>query len=227
MTGPGAVIVDLDGTLAPMRRDPAAVRLSPAMRAALAALARRRPVAVVSGRPLAFLEGVAGGLGLMLVGSHGAETRELGRMKPPARVPAALERVVAAAARAGLRTERKPFGRSIHVRELPKPRRRAALAYWTRELGAALPRGWELVPGNLVIEARPAGVGKGAVLAPLRKRYGRVAVALGDDVTDEDMFRALAPGELSVLVGGLRPSGARYCLAGIAEVRRYLAALAA
>lgn len=226
-TGPGAVVLDFDGTLAPLRRDPAGVRLGAGMRAALGALAAKRVVMVVSGRPLAFLEPVAGGLGLILVGSHGAESAwpGLGRRAPP-RIPRAIERVVAAAESDGLRVERKPFGRSIHVRELAPAAQAAALSRYTAALRAALPATWALVPGRQVVEARPAGVHKGAVIAPLRQAAG-LAAALGDDVTDEDLFRNLAGGELGVLVGRPRPSAARFRLGGIAGVRAYLTALAA
>jgi trehalose-6-phosphatase len=36
-----------------------------------------------------------------------------------------------------------------------------------------------------------------------------MTVAMGDDVTDDDLFRALPPGGISISVG-FRPSAARY-----------------
>src|SRR6185503_3566932 len=54
-------------------------------------------------------------------------------------------------------------------------------------------------------------------------------LALGDDVTDEDMFRALSAEDESVIVGTEldRPTAARWRLSGTDEARRFLGWLAA
>lgn len=226
-TPAGAVLVDLDGTLAPFRRNPAAVRVSAAARGALAALAARRVVAVVSGRPLGFLRDRLQATGVLCIGSHGAESGDR-RIKLPAPppVPRAAADAFEAARREGLRVEIKPHGRAVHFRELAEPVRAAAMRRWLARLAPVAPRGWEVREGNLVVELRPAGFDKGRVVAPLRALAGRIAVVLGDDLTDEDMFRALKPGELGVLVGPARPTAATHRLSGVTEVGRYLAALA-
>jgi trehalose-phosphatase len=55
---------------------------------------------------------------------------------------------------------------------------------------------------------------------------GVVPVYLGDDVTDEDAFRALAGRGLGVLMAEpARPSAADYRLRSVEEVRRFLEAL--
>lgn len=226
-TPAGALLLDFDGTLAPFRRDPAAVRASQAARRVLATLAAARLVAVISGRPLAFLRDRLGGTGVICIGSHGAECDDPRiRLAAPPAVPAVAARAFEAARRAGLRVERKPHGRVVHFRELATPARRPAMRQWLARLAPLASRAWEVREGNLVIELRPAGFDKGRVVPPLRAVAGRVAAALGDDLTDEDMFEALAPGELGVLVGAARPSAARFRLAGIGAVGRYLAALA-
>lgn len=70
---PLLIAIDFDGTLAALKRDPAAVRLSAARRALLARLGRAPGVRVlvVSGRPQAFLRRGLAGAGAALSGEHG------------------------------------------------------------------------------------------------------------------------------------------------------------
>ena len=54
---------------------------------------------------------------------------------------------------------------------------------------------------------------------------GATPVFLGDDLTDEDAFRAAdALGGYGVVVGPRRPSAARYALANVAAARAWLGA---
>ena len=56
--------------------------------------------------------------------------------------------------------------------------------------------------GKDVIELAVVEVGKGAALEILRGAAGATAVLfVGDDVTDEDAFRVLGPGDMGVKVG--------------------------
>ena len=67
------IALDFDGTLAALKRDPAAVRLSAARRALIDRLGRKAGVrvVVVSGRPQAFLRRALAGAGAALSGEHG------------------------------------------------------------------------------------------------------------------------------------------------------------
>ena len=64
---------DFDGTLAPIRRDPAKVVLSARVRRILEALILRMPVAIISGRPLTYLHKVINMPEIVLAGNHGLE----------------------------------------------------------------------------------------------------------------------------------------------------------
>jgi trehalose-phosphatase len=81
-----------------------------------------------------------------------------------------------------------------------------------------------VLPGKKVWEVLPAGApGKGAAVADVMKGLptGTLPIYLGDDTTDESAFAALRKG-VTVHVGTLRGSKARYQLRNPAEVKTFL-----
>ena len=85
----------------------------------------------------------------------------------------------------------------------------------------------QIVPGDRVIEIRPHGSNKGTVIALVRTSApaGALLCAVGDDHTDDDMFRALGADDIAVQVGS-HGNGATYCLADVVCARVFLAASA-
>jgi trehalose 6-phosphate synthase/phosphatase len=85
------------------------------------------------------------------------------------------------------------------------------------------PMGLEVISGKRVVEIRHMGVDKGSVVRRAMAVSGarNVAIAIGDDLTDDDMFGAVPPGGLSVAVGE-QPRRAQYRLHDPAAVRRFL-----
>ncbi len=73
-----------------------------------------------------------------------------------------------------------------------------------REAIADLPE-LHLVPGKMLVEAKPFGDSKGTAIEAFLARApfaGRTPVFLGDDVSDEDGFRAVAKaGGLGIKIG--------------------------
>ncbi len=60
----------------------------------------------------------------------------------------------------------------------------------------------QIVPGNKVVEIKPPEFTKGSeVLRRMDKQNYDFVLAIGDDTTDEDMFRVLPPDGVSVKVG--------------------------
>ncbi len=95
------------------------------------------------------------------------------------------------------------------------------LAGYTRNIDV------QVFEGNKVIEIRNAGVNKGS--AGLEWLSGMAAgfiLGVGDDSTDEDLFRALPPTAISVRVG-VAKTAARYYLGNHIAVRRMLRELSA
>ena len=82
-----------------------------------------------------------------------------------------------------------------------------------------------MLEGRKVIEVRPSGISKGtAVQEWLKDRAPDFILGIGDDWTDEDLFRALPPKACSVRVG-VANTAAAYYLSGHTAVRRLLGEL--
>jgi len=229
-----ALFVDFDGTLADIVEDPAAVRVAPDLLGLLARLqaALGGALAVVSGRPVAHIDRHLAPLILAAAGLHGLERRPdpgaaAQRPPRPAAIDVLRDRLVAEGVLAlGARLEDKGATLAVHYRAVPEHGERivAAVRGAAMELTAL-----HLVEGKMVIEAKPRGVDKGSAVdaflaaAPFA---GRTPVFVGDDLTDEDGFRAaLAVGGIAIKVGQ-GPSCAPFRLGGVAAVHVWLAALA-
>jgi trehalose 6-phosphate phosphatase len=169
-------------------------------------------VAVVSGRGVADLQRTSGLSGpYRWVGSHGAEfdgplTGELADRRDA--LAALLEPEVRRVP--GARLEVKPASVAVHVRQVED--RTAAAALLERSRALADPS-LTMKPGKEVLELAVTDADKGSALRRLRAELGAAgALYLGDDVTDEDAFRALDPDDVTVKVGA-GETDARYRVA--------------
>ena len=202
---PLLVASDYDGVLARLQNDPAAAVPEPGVAEALARLSRIEgvTVALVSGRGVADLRTTSGLSGdFRWVGSHGAEfdgplTGELADRRD--RLAERLAPLVARVDGAWLET--KPASVAVHVRPVED---RVAAARLLEEAHAAADSSLTLKPGKDVLEIAVTDANKGAALRRLADELGVAAsLYLGDDVTDEDGFRALAgPADVTVKIGG-------------------------
>jgi trehalose-phosphatase len=129
--------------------------------------------------------------------------------------------------------ESKPAGVGFHDRSVPDALRSSWRSRVRAILGTGLPPGFEVVRGRRVVEIRLTGWSKGTIVAtrPGRRRgegLDRSLLAIGDDTTDEDMFRAIRGEGLGVLVAPrLRRSAATRRLGSPRQVGKFLALLAA
>ena len=228
-----ALFLDYDGTLVPIAPTPAEALADDEVRALLAALAERLAGAlgVVSGRPVADVDGFLAPLRLAVAGLHGLELRRrdgsLVELAAAGEALAAVRGAFAAfAARSpGTLVEDKRLGLALHYRQAPASER-DAVELATR-LADASGGALRLQRGKMVVELLPAGRDKGRAiedLLALPEFAGRVPVFVGDDVTDEAGFRAVNRlGGTSVRVGPVDgASEAAHRLADIAELRGWL-----
>jgi trehalose 6-phosphate phosphatase len=188
-----ALLLDVDGTLAPIVEHPEDARVPDDTRAELRRLAGRYAlVACISGRAADDAGRVLGVDGIRIVGEHGLE------LDPDAEDWA--ERLHAFADTVGRPVERKRLSVSFHYRGDPNQEEaRAEL-----ERVAELAREAGLVPrfGRKVLELRPpVDAHKGTAVRLLlgEQGLGRALYA-GDDTTDLDAFAALDELELGVRV---------------------------
>ena len=193
-----AVLLDVDGTLAPIAARPEDAHVPEETRDELARLAARYAlVACVSGRPRSEVERMVGVAGVAVVGEHGLE------LAPEAAAWAG--RIAEFARGVDWPAERKPLSVSFHFRRADDEA--AARAYLTRVAAAAEAEG--LVPrwGRMVLEVRPpVDAHKGTAVRALVARAGaRRALYAGDDRTDLDAFGGLDGLELGVRVAVRSP----------------------
>jgi trehalose 6-phosphate phosphatase len=239
---PLAVFLDYDGTLTPIVEDHTKAFLADDMRAAIAGLAKSCTVAVVSGRDLAMLDRLIGLESVYLAGSHGFE------IVGPCSSLDALDKGTAflpeldaidAALRAklapipGHSVERKRFSVAVHYRQVADANV-DTVADVIEEVLTEHPR-LKLGHGKKVFEFRP-GIDwdKGRVVIWLLEQLGLdrsnvVPIYVGDDITDEDAFRALSGRGITVVVRDheSRRTAADYAVADTGEVRRLIDWLAA
>lgn len=235
LTRDASLFLDFDGTLVELAGAPDGIVVDDALRALLIRLAERLDgrLAIVSGRSVEQLDHFLGDClaGVAVVGSHGAETRAAGgALVVPARPDALLAAEAALrdrfGAQEGIVIERKTLGIAVHYRRQP------ALEAEANALVAGFADD-QLVhqPGKMMAELRLGGVDKGTAIAALLREppfAGHSPVFLGDDVTDEDGFRAVAAaGGTGVLVGPARDTAATHRLNDVAAVHRWLQAAAA
>ncbi|WP_294068241.1 bifunctional alpha,alpha-trehalose-phosphate synthase (UDP-forming)/trehalose-phosphatase [Proteiniphilum sp. UBA1028] len=65
----------------------------------------------------------------------------------------------------------------------------------------------QIVPGNKIVEIKPPDFNKGSeTLRRLEQQNYDFVLAIGDDTTDEDMFRVLPPSGISIKVGNFSPA---------------------
>jgi trehalose 6-phosphate synthase len=235
---PLAVLADLDGTLIRLAPTPAEARPDEA----LLDLLRRLSVspgltmAVVSGRPRETLESYFEACPhLFLVAEHGGWRRGAGAWEPFEGVRGEEVDDLTAALRAvaaryeGALVERKTWSVTFHVRRVAPEERDAALVEVENlvESWLAGHPGFAELEGAEVVEVRPARMDKSTAAAWLRNVAGAGCrlLALGDDVTDEDMFRGLTREDEGVLVGSerIRTTAARWALDSVAAARDFLA----
>lgn len=226
---PTALFLDFDGTLVDLAPHPDEITGTAALPGLLGTLAERLGgrLAVVSGRALADIEKHLGKLDLAMAGSHGGEIRTAGfggvdSLAPPLPAGIAARLKELAAEHGGLLVETKPTSAAIHYRGKPEIEQEviARASEIAREAGVQVKR------GKMVVELAMPGADKGAAVAhfmALPEFADARPVFVGDDVTDEDAFRAvLDHGGYGVLVGPGRETAARYRLPDVAAVHDWL-----
>jgi trehalose 6-phosphate phosphatase len=217
---------DFDGTLSPIVTDPGQAGLPRSTMLLLRRVATIGPCVAVSGRSRDDLARRLAGAGIRLfIGNHGAESET---PSPPVllavqRWKRILERSLPVVP--GLWIEDKALSLTVHFRMC---KRKA-------EARLAISRAAELMPEARMIEGKqcvsivsPGAADKGQALCSAMKRLRvKRALYVGDDVTDEDVFKRAGEGQdlFTVRVGRKTGSAASYFLHRQSEIDELLRAI--
>ncbi|MGH3824336.1 MAG: trehalose-phosphatase [Pseudonocardiaceae bacterium] len=242
-----AVFLDYDGVLTPIVDRPEDAVMSDGMRRVVQALAQRCSVCVVSGRDRPVVQQLMGIDSLVVAGSHGfdiwspqegtiAHDAATGFEDVISEVRDRLDAEVVSIP--GAVVEPKRASVAVHYR-LVDPEYHAIIAAVVEELLEEYSGRLRVTPGKMVYECQPKiGWHKGKAVLHLLRTLDLdaddvVPLYLGDDITDEDAFRALAGWGVGIIVGhsddpevAERSTAADFVLESTVEVEQFLNTLA-
>jgi trehalose-phosphatase len=230
----GAIFLDYDGTLTPIVDRPEMATLTDSMRVVLQRLGERLPVSIVSGRDITSIVDLVGLDGLAYVGSHGLDI--IGPSDSGLREELALD-FIPELDRAehdlrrklddipGVFVERKRFSISVHVRRVVV-RKHNHVNVIVNDIQQAHPS-LRREGGKMLFELRPnIDWDKGRAVNWLldATRYDlSTALFIGDDLTDETVFKLLAGRGTGIVVAETeRPTDAELRLSNPSEVYELL-----
>jgi trehalose 6-phosphate synthase/phosphatase len=215
------IFLDYDGTLVPFSKYPETAVPDEQLLTQLKRLASdaANTVAIVSGRKRDFLDRWFGDLPLVLVAEHGAfvRTPSAGWSSEVDADQAWKQHVLPVLQRyadrcTGAFTEEKNLSLVWHYRNADPGISLLRSGELKNELRELVSHGSKLqvVEGHKVIEVKKSGYDKGSVaLKLLALASYDFILAIGDDKTDEDLFRALPEEALTIKIG-VMPSLAKY-----------------
>jgi trehalose 6-phosphate phosphatase len=229
------VFLDVDGTLLEIAARPELVRVPDELPTLIARIAEERQgaLALISGRPLAQLDGLFPPWQGAAAGLHGVERRRADGTLDcvlDSVTAAALDRIrpnLAALARSDSRLILEDKGGTIALHYRAAPERETEIRGYAEALRHDTEAQLRLIAGKMVVEFQPLHVNKGLAIAAFLGEppfLGRSPVFVGDDATDEDGFAEIRRREgIGVRVGPPRQTAATHSLPSVAAVLAWLA----
>lgn len=232
------LMLDFDGTLAPIVKSPKEARLSSVMKELLIRLSKKQGfnLAVISGRSLDDLKQKVDVKNVIYAGSHGLEGEILHRRYsfPVSNRKLAILKIVQeqlkqiVAQFSGVFIENKGLVLSFHYRlagkQIPKVRtivKKYIRPYIQNRLISVL-------EGKMVFDIYPTVKWNKSSFAKLvidrihmKTKELPITIFIGDDATDEDIFRRLKK-EITIKVGKSERSEAKYRLKNTDDVFKFL-----
>jgi len=228
------VILDYDGTLMDFDPDPQAVVPDKQLKSMLRKISVRKGTKLVinTGRDKGTMQAWLGKIGLDMAAEHGVWVKKGKKWTSDPGLSKAWKKDIRSALESlvertpGSFIEEKDYSIAWHYRLIDKAlgekrvrEFRDVLLYLTANLDL------QVLEGNKVVEVKNAGVNKGkATLTWLESNDWDFILAIGDDHTDEDTFKALPESAYTIKVG-LVQTAARFNLISVQEVRDFVQAL--
>jgi trehalose 6-phosphate synthase/phosphatase len=226
------IFLDYDGTLVGFKTNIELASPDDELYELLKTLAsdKSNRVVIVSGRPAKFLKQWFGELDVDMISEHGAWTKTRGQDWTSApglnnqwkrEINPVLESFTDRTA--GAFIEEKDFSLVWHYRkveeslgELRAGELISTLRYLVED------KGLQILPGNKVVEIKNVEINKGkAVINFVQEGDYDFIMALGDDYTDEDIFKSLPQSAVTIKVGS-HLSAARFYTGDYMDVRGFL-----
>jgi trehalose 6-phosphate synthase/phosphatase len=228
------ILLDYDGTLVEFNIEPDKTPLQNDIRSYLKIIGDDliNKLVMVSGRPVFELERYIAGINADAAAEHGAFIRENNvwrtaiAAKPSwkTHILPFLERY--AAKTPGARVEEKDYALVWHYRKSPPYQAQKYLTILRRVLRPELSMyGLKAYDGSKVLEIKPPSVNKGTAVRNWLTNKDDFILIIGDDYTDEDMFKA-APKNSYTIKLGLGITAANYRVKDTNAVRDLLKMLA-
>ncbi|MFH1790384.1 MAG: trehalose-phosphatase [Candidatus Omnitrophota bacterium] len=229
-----AFFLDYDGTLTPIVDRPDLAVIAPDMRSVVTELSKKCLVAIVSGRMRQDVENLVGINELIYAGSHGFDIKGPGisMTHPEAEKAISVVNEVIAGLTAELGDipniiiEKKKFSTAAHYRMVDEGKYLSRIETAVKK-AVAKHKSLRLMSGKKVFEILPnidwdKGKAVRWVVEALKIDWEKTSVVyIGDDVTDEDAFRAVRTRGTGILVSEkLRPSTALFDLRSPADVKK-------
>ena len=237
------LFLDYDGTLTPIVNHPEDAILSDEMREAVKACASKLIVAVVSGRDMDDVKEMVGVEELYYAGSHGfrisgpdglyhehKQTKEI--LPKLNQIEKELNNNLSDIE--GIKIERKRYAIAVHYRNVAEkdvPAIKDKVEALVNK-SDGLKRG----EGKKIVEILPAidwhkgkAIAWMLIMPELKEKEHIVPIYIGDDITDENAFKAIENDGIGILVGfhdNVENTRARYSLKNVYQVKLFLEMLA-
>ncbi|WP_057937783.1 trehalose-phosphatase [Algoriphagus resistens] len=233
------LFLDYDGTLTPIVSNPKDAVLSEVTKKIIKDLSEYITIAIISGRDRKDAESMIGLPNLIYAGSHGFDIKgpnglqkqhEQGQETLPALDKAEARLIENLANVASVQVERKKYAIAVHYRNVEKESIEQVKSAVAAEAAQhpKLKKGY----GKKILELKPdLDWDKGKALRWLMEElrsdtYEQTPVFIGDDITDEDAFKAIRGKGTGIIVGAHdEETAASYSLQNVDEVNLFLTEL--
>lgn len=225
------MFMDFDGTLSPIVDEPSDAILSPDIKLWLRKLSQKKniKVGIVTGRSLKDIRKKIGLKKVVYAANHGMEIfyngkylLRKGRSYRKSLKMLTDELLNSLLDISGVIVENKGLAVAVHFRKV-NVRSRASLKKIVKKLTAPYTKKYNLglTDGKMILEIRPKKIwNKGNAVMWIWKKLAptHTPVYIGDDVTDEDAFKALRPHGFTIRIGKKKKSHAEYFIKSVKDI---------
>jgi len=199
------VLLDYDGTLVPFESTPDKAKPTTHVESLLEKLNQRSQtqVIIITGRQFQSIDRFLGHLPITIIAEHGAMIKENGNWEPRLHLDNSWKDHVMVILKKWTLfcpnsfVENKSFSISWHYRNADEFLGTSCAWLLQMEIkGMFTSKNFKIIEGNKVVEIIPANIGKGEATEYVLNRCPHdYILSIGDDTSDEDMFRVLSASE--------------------------------